>query len=167
MISMIVAMDEANGIGIGNELAWKLPSDMRWFRQMTMGKTVVMGRKTYQSIGRSLQGRTNIVLSRKMKPIQDDDIFVEKHFSVLLDKMQKSENEIVIIGGRKVYEKFFPFVEKIYLTKIHSVFRCDVSLDLELEQFKVVQEIAGTVDENNPFPHTFVVLEKKKQKGEK
>lgn len=160
-INMIVAIDEQYGIGINNELPWHLPSDLHWFKQNTLGKNVVMGRKTFESIGRPLPDRNNIVLSKKLKIT--DNILVCKSFKKLLKTMQNSKEEYFIIGGSKVYEQFLPYADKVFLTMVHSVFECDSFLkDFEPNDYDVEFEKRGQTDENNIHDHTFYILSRKK-----
>lgn len=117
MIEMIAAMSLNGVIGKDNKLPWNYPDDMTWFVRHTTSKTLVMGRKTYESIGGPLRGRINIVLTSR--PIPDvicyDDIY----------KVMKDFKEFIVIGGANIYEQFLPYTDKIYLTKINKKYEGD------------------------------------------
>ena len=127
MISILVAVDEKGGIGKGNNLMWNIPSDLRRFKEITTkdqiginnnNNTVVMGRKTCDSIGKLLPNRTNIVLSSKNKcsyKVEDILDYNERY----------TEEEIFIIGGEQIYKQFLPYADKIYLTKVKGDFGAD------------------------------------------
>lgn len=127
MISVVVAIDERCGIGKDNKLMWNIPADLRRFKEITTKKQIeitnnkiIMGRKTYDSIGRELPNRANIVLSLKDKhsySITFEDILAyNEHFP---------EEEIFIIGGEQIYKQFLPYTDKIYLTRVRGDFGAD------------------------------------------
>jgi dihydrofolate reductase len=116
-ISMIVAMGQNNEIGRDNQLLWNIPSDLKHFKRTTIGKTVVMGRKTYESIGKSLPNRENIVLSRKLNP----NIKGCFQISNINDVFGYNE-DIFVIGGQQVYELFLPYIEQLYITHVDEEF---------------------------------------------
>ena len=121
MISMIVAMDKNRAIGKSNTLPWHVPEDLSFFRKVTRDKVVVMGEKTYQSIGRPLSNRRNIVVSRnKDLKIEGVDIFNSVNEVIHLSKLK----EIFIIGGGQIYKHFLPYTDNLYITQ----------LDLELKE---------------------------------
>lgn len=121
-VSFVVAVAENGIIGNDNELPWRLSSDLKRFRQITMGKPIIMGRNTFHSIGKPLDGRANIILSRN-KDFSHEGIFVVQDVSTALD-LGKSEaeksgcSEIMIIGGAQIYSAFMPFATRIYYTKV-------------------------------------------------
>ncbi len=119
-ISMIVAMDENNGIGADNKLLWHLPDDFKWFKSKTLGNPVIMGRKTMDSLPKLLPNRRNIVLSR------DKGLVIKgfEHASSLKEAMEmvnaETDKEIFIIGGSSIYELFLPQATRLYLTRVHT-----------------------------------------------
>lgn len=119
-ISIICAMDKNNLIGGSGKLLWHIPEDMKWFKSQTIGKTVVMGRKTYESIGKALPNRKNIVISKSDFAGVSVVKSPEEIFNI------GGEQEIMIIGGGSVYEYFLPYAEKLYITKINAEFEGDV-----------------------------------------
>lgn len=138
-VSFVVAVAENGIIGNGNELPWRLSSDLKRFRQLTMGKPIIMGRKTFQSIGKPLDGRANIILSRD-KEFSHEGLFVVQDVSAALElgtrEAEKSGcTEIMIIGGAQIYSAFMPFATRIYYTQVHAQPEGDASfpsLNLDL-----------------------------------
>lgn len=139
MISLIVAKSENNVIGKNGELPWYIPEDLQHFKKLTQGNTVIMGRKTYQSIGKSLPNRTNIVITRDRKFNCKDCIVV----NTIKEAIRKSDRdkEIFIIGGGEIYKKSIIFADKIYLTQIHQTIdgdtyfpEIDISIWEEIER---------------------------------
>ena len=122
MISMIAAVDENNGLGKNNELLWSYPEDMKFFKKMTMGKVVVMGRKTYESIGKTLKGRTNIVISRDWR-FNPEGVHVMRLESVC--SMSMVDTSIIVIGGGEIYRQMLPYATTIYLTRIPGNYEAD------------------------------------------
>lgn len=125
MISLIVAHDRERGIGRNNELVWHYPEDMKHFKETTMGNIVVMGRKTFESIGsKGLKGRTNIVLSQTL-PLIQEDAYVERHFEPLLKRLQNAEKEVFIIGGEQIYKLFLHHADRAIVTEVDGTHDCD------------------------------------------
>lgn len=118
MISMIVAMNRDGAIGVNGGLPWYIPEDLEHFKNVTMGKPVVMGRKTYESIGRPLQGRLNIVLTRD-ESWKAYGAFVETRIDNLIGTLANAgHEEIMVIGGAEIYQQFLPMTERVYLTMV-------------------------------------------------
>ena len=125
ILSLIAAFDENLLIGNGNALPWKIPADMKRFRSLTMGHPVVMGSKTYQSIGKPLPGRTNIVLTRN-KPNETNGVFFVSSISEAIHLAETKEfEETFFIGGASVYKLILPIVQRLYITRILDVFKGD------------------------------------------
>lgn len=123
IISMIVAHDDNNTIGLDNKLPWHIPEDMVHFKEKTMGKPVIMGRKTFDSIGKPLKGRRNIVITRNPDYIVDG---IEVAFSLEeAIKLAGDVPEIMIIGGTQIYEQALPLTRKLYVTKVEGVYEGD------------------------------------------
>ena len=123
-LSLIVAAAENGVIGRNNALPWRLPGDLRRFKEITMGKPIVMGRKTFDSIGRPLPGRTNIVLSRdpgfRVEGIEIAHDFASAKTAAVKAANREGETEIMVIGGAGIYELAFPHADRIYLTEVHA-----------------------------------------------
>ena len=122
-LKLIVAYDRNQGIGKDGKLAWKIPSDMRWFKKITHGETIVMGRKTFESIGKPLEGRLNIIISKTMSK-GDGYLVLNNHEDFL-----KHFNGI-IIGGSEIYNLFLPYVGTMYITEIDMIYDCDTFFPL-------------------------------------
>lgn len=116
---MIAAMTEDRVIGIKNSLPWKLPNDMKWFRQNTMGKPIVMGRKTFESFGaKALPGRTNIIITRDDSYKADDSVVVHSIEDAI--EAAGDADEVMIIGGASFYEQMLAKADRLYLTFVHA-----------------------------------------------
>ena len=118
MISLIAAVGKNNELGLDNHLIFNIPGDLKFFRNTTIGKTVIMGRKTYESIGKPLPKRINIVVSNSLK--ETDGITIINSFEEVLEKYLKSEEEVFIIGGESLYNYFINYAQNIYLTKVYA-----------------------------------------------
>ena len=123
LISIIVAMDKNNLIGKKNQIPWYIPSELKRFRHLTMGKPIIMGRKTHESIGRILDGRDNIVLTSNTN-YSKKGIAVYNDLDKVFDDFS-SHDEIVVIGGSDIYRLAFPFVNKLYITYVEGSFSGD------------------------------------------
>ena len=161
-ISLIVAMDQNRLIGADNRLPWRLPDDMAWFKEKTMGKPVLMGRKTYESIPakfRPLPGRHNIVLTRNREFSLPGCTVVHSVDEAIT--ATGSVDEIFIAGGTEIYELFLPKVDRLYLTKVHAEFVGDSyfpELDESAWQETFCQE--HPADERHPFSFTWHIWER-------
>ena len=122
-ISLIAALSQNRAIGKGNQLIWKIPEDLKRFREITFGHPVIMGRKTFESIGKPLPQRTNIVITRD-KNYKKNGCIVVHSVKESLDAA-KGANEIMVIGGAQIYKEFLPIADKIYLTIIDEDFDGD------------------------------------------
>lgn len=118
MISLIAAVGKNNELGLDNHLIFNIPGDLKFFRNTTLGKTVIMGRKTYESIGKPLPKRINIVVSNSLK--ETDGITIINSFEDVLEKYLNSEEEAFIIGGESLYNYFINYAQNIYLTKVYA-----------------------------------------------
>lgn len=158
IISMIAAMANDRVIGKDNQMPWHLPADFAWFKRCTMGKPVVMGRKTYESIGRSLPGRQNIVISR------DDSLSIEGVTTVTsIDAALTAAgdvDEVMIIGGGTIYEACLPKANKLYVTHIDASVDGDTQFPAWGDEFKEIYSEVYAADEKNAYDMRFVVLER-------
>lgn len=160
IISMIAAMAQHRVIGAGNAMPWHLPADLRHFKVITLGKPVIMGRKTYDSIGKALPGRTNIVITRDRHLQLDDAITVTNAEAALV--AAKGAEEVMIIGGGTIYSAFLPLCHRLYLTQIDldvigDTYFPDYMAAFEWRQTSTQQHFA---DEKNPHNYEFVTLDK-------
>lgn len=136
MICLIVARNKKHYIGKDNKLMYKLSYDMKWFREKTLGKIVVMGRKTQESLPKGyLPSRTNIVLSRNCKPHIYNDILWYNDIDVIKDVINKDDNDTFIIGGEQIYKQFLDIVQTIYLTEIDDDSIGDAKFEFDEDEF--------------------------------
>ncbi len=165
-LSLIVATANNNVIGRNNELPWHLPQDLKYFKSVTLGKPVIMGRKTFESIGKPLPGRTNIVVTRQ-KNWSFAGVLVAQSVQDAVEIAQQFRNEqdnlaeeVMVIGGAEIYRHSLPIADRVYLTRIAAnVKNADAYFpDLPANQWKLVSTIPGDADAN--IPHVFTVYEK-------
>ena len=164
MLSLIVAMDQNQLIGQGNELPWHIPADLKHFKTMTLGKPVIMGRKTFESIesrlGKPLPGRENIVLTRN-ESFHYDGV---KSFQTLDDAIDAcaSEPEVVVIGGAEIFKLAFPKAKRFYLTRIDHAFDGDIHFpQWDESEWALISEKAAVADNENAYACRYQVLERK------
>lgn len=160
MISIIVARTLNHVIGKDNAMPWHLPVDLAWFRANTVGKPVIMGRKTYESIGRLLPKRPNIILSRSGFAAEGAYSAESLEQAVSLAKSFTNVGEIMIIGGGELFKQAMPIAEKLYLTEIQANIDGDTFFEFDENNWKLIQEQFSDVDEQNVYPCRFIVLEK-------
>ena len=156
-ISLIAALDRNHVIGRDNQLPWRLSADLRHFKALTMGKPIVMGRKTYESIGKPLPGRTNIVVSRDSSYRAEGCSVVNSIDEALLAAGES--DEVMVMGGANLYSQLLPRADRLYLTEVQA----DVSGDawfpgFDKRQWQELERESHQADENNEFDYDFVVL---------
>ncbi len=160
-LSIIVAMSKNLVIGQGNKLPWHLPADFAWFKKHTQGKPVVMGRKTFESIGKPLANRTNIVLSRT--PFEVEGVMwancLEQAVKIAIQL--SSATEIMLIGGAEVYQHYLNWVDRIYLTEIQAEIAGDSFFPkLNLSEWQIKEDLFRPKDEKNPYDLHFSILDR-------
>ena len=159
-ISHIVAVSENNIIGTKGELPWNIPEDMEFFRNKTKGGAIIMGRKTFESVGHPLPHRLNVVITRKKNYVAHKVIItdsIEKAIEICKSHTDKYGDEIFIIGGGEVYKQSLNLVDRIYLTRIHKSFDGDTQYPiLNPKDFKEVNCRQRTV----PVPFSFLVYDR-------
>lgn len=153
MISIIAAMDNNNVIGFTNEMPWHLPNDLKHFKKVTSNHTIVMGRKTYESIGRALPNRQNIILSRSNFKTKEN----LKCISSIDEIKILAENEnIFVIGGGTIYEQMIKFADKLYITRIDAEFEGDTFFPtIDNRIWRLDEQEKGIIDDKNKFDHMF------------
>lgn len=157
ILSSIVAASLNHGIGKDNQLPWHLPADLKFFKTTTMGCPVVMGRKTFQSIGRTLPGRKNVVITRD-KTFNANKAFDIELSSSLEEAIHnlKSEKEVFIIGGGEIFKQSMDLLDTIYLTVVNTTIEADVYFpEIDSSKFELVWEEKHLADEKNKFDYTF------------
>lgn len=162
IISIIVAIDEKNAIGKDNQLLCHLPNDLKYFKSVTQGHTVIMGRKTYESLPNgALPNRRNIILSRnKDLQLERCEIVTSLEDAIALCK---NEAEIFIIGGATVYAKAIDIADKLYITSIHHTFEATDAFfpRVDEDQWMKISQLENTADEKNKYTHTFIIYKRK------
>jgi dihydrofolate reductase len=159
IVSLIVAIDEDNGIGKDNKLPWHLPADLKHFKTLTTGHTIVMGRKTFDSIGKPLPNRRNIIISRQQDLAVEGTEVVQSLPEAL--NLCEDENEIFIIGGAQIFKYAMPLANILYLTIIHHTFEADTFFP-EIDQKNWIEEQRTKYrsDDKNNYPYTFIKYRK-------
>lgn len=159
ILSLIAAIDERGGIGKNGKIPWRLPADMKHFKELTLGKPVIMGWKTFESIGKALPERKNIVLT------EDAAFRVEgitpAHSAEEALAVAAPAEEIMIIGGGATYRQFLPLAKRMYLTRVHGVFDSDTFFpEFNADEWREVERADHPADEKNPSAFTFLTMEK-------
>ena len=158
-ISIIVAVDDNNVIGKNNKLPWYIPEDLEWFKSNTMGKPVIMGRKTHESIGKKLPGRLNAVISRdgNYKPLNNQiKMFISLQAAI---EANSSADEVIIIGGEQIYKEALPITSKIYYTHVMAKFDGDIYFPkLEINEWK---STCVRVSSYNNLIYEFLIMERR------
>lgn len=146
-----------------NSLPWHLPADFKYFKETTFGKTIVMGLKTFESIGgKPLPGRKNIILNNDENYKVSEGCMVTRSIEELLE-MTKNEKEVMVCGGASVYRQFLPLADRLYITFVHGNFEGDTFFpEFDSEEWEEIKRIDNKADEKNAYDYSFVVFEKKK-----
>ena len=161
IISLLAAMDERRGIGWKGELPWRLSSDLKRFRELTMGHHIVVGRKTFESIGRPLPGRKMIVVTRNPGFAPEGCLVVRSLEDAIELAKAQGESEVFICGGAEIYAQALPKADRFYLTEVHALVEADVFFP-EWEGKGWIEKHSSyhEADEKNQYPSTFRVLER-------
>ncbi|WAC39365.1 dihydrofolate reductase [Pedobacter sp. SL55] len=158
--TIVVAISSNNAIGKDNQLLWHLPADLKHFKNITSGHTIIMGRKTYDSIGKPLPNRRNIVITRQTG-LQLAGIEVVNSLDEAL-AFCKEETQVFVIGGAEIYRQALPLAHKIELTRVHQEFDADAFFpELDNKTWKEVWKEDHLPDEKNKFAYTFSTLERR------
>lgn len=157
MISLIVAMGKNRVIGKDNQMPWHLPADLAYFKKVTTGHPIIMGRKTFQSIGRPLPNRENIILTRDKMFKHDNCTIINCVEEALALAASK---DIFVIGGAEIYEQFLPFAKKIYITQIHENFSGDTFFPKLTKEWQLQSSQLHSKDEKNKYDYEFQLFEK-------
>jgi dihydrofolate reductase len=158
-VALVVAADEEGGIGRGGGLPWHLPADLKHFRTLTMGKPVIMGRRTWESIGRPLPGRRNIVVSRQPS-VQAPGCEVVGSLAEALQRVDDAA-EVCIIGGAEIYRLALPLADIIHLTRVHARVEADTFLPpLNPQEWRLRSREEHAADERHAYPYSFITLDR-------
>ena len=158
-INLIVAIDEKNGIGKNNLLPWHLPADLKHFKTITTGHPIIMGRKTFDSIGKALPNRRNIVISRQSGlKIPGVELCSSLNNAI---ELCKDENDVFVIGGAQIFEQALPLANVLYLTIIHEDFDSDVFFPLiNMNEWTEKEKTLHQPDEKNLYSYSFIKYKK-------
>ncbi len=163
MTTIVVAMGEKNEIGNENQLLWHLPKDLKHFKELTSGHPVIMGRKTYESIGKPLPNRTNIVISGK-KDWFEEGILIVGSVKEALKFAKKIDEDIFIIGGGTIYEQTIDFADKLEVTLVKTSLEADTFFPkINGKKWKKANEICHERDEKNQYDFCFQTFERKSE----
>jgi dihydrofolate reductase len=157
-LSLIWAMDENRLIGKDNQLPWRLSADLQWFRRQTMGKPVLMGRKTFDSIGKPLPGRQNIIITRQDIVIEGCTVVHSLHEA---RASAMDAEEIMVIGGAEIYTRLLSEADRLYITQIHDAFEGDTWFpEFDLSDWQEIHSEAHQSDEKNHYAYSFKILQR-------
>ncbi|WP_295673441.1 dihydrofolate reductase [uncultured Mucilaginibacter sp.] len=157
-ISIVVAISENHVIGKDNKLLWYLPNDLKHFKEITSGHTVIMGRKTYESVGKPLPRRRNIIITRQAISIEGCEVVnsIEAALALCAD-----EEEVFIVGGAEIYKQSMHLTDRIYLTIVHKVYDGDSFFpEINKSEWREVSREDHQPDEKNAIPYSFITLER-------
>ena len=162
MLSLIVAVSKNNVIGKDNGLIWHIPDDLKHFKELTTGKTIIMGRKTFDSLGRVLPNRKHVVITRSGIDINNENVEVIPDVSQV-QKYIDDENENFLIGGATMYTLLINKVSKMYITRINQDFAGDAYFPkFNEDEWEIVEKRKGPQDEKNPYDYDYITYVRKK-----
>ena len=162
IISLIVAIDEKRGIGKNGTLPWRLSSDLKRFREVTMGHHVIVGRKTFESIGKPLPGRQMIVVTRNASFKADGCLVAGSVQSALAAAQERGETEAFVIGGAEIYTQMLDAADRVYLTQVHAEVDADTFFpEIDQDAWIEKERSQHPADDKNQYAFTFRLLEKK------
>ncbi|SFR73653.1 dihydrofolate reductase [Marinobacter daqiaonensis] len=163
--ALIVAMSRNRVIGRNNRLPWYLPGDLKYFKQATMGKPIIMGRKTWESIGKALPGRLNVVVSSRELDLPPgvarvatlNEAFRKAEAQAMLDGV----DEVMVIGGAQIYEAVLPEIDRMYITQVHAEVEGDALFpEVDLDQWQEIGREDFSASDHNPYDYSFVVYQR-------
>ena len=159
IVAMIVAMTRNGVIGKDNAMPWHLPADLAYFKQTTLGKPIVMGRNTFNSIGRALPGRRNIIVSQSLTTAPEGTEVVTSPEAALA--LLADEAEVMVMGGGQLYQAFLPLSQRLYLTQIEADIEGDTLFPFQAADWQLESEQLRSADERNEYDCRFQVYEKR------
>lgn len=159
ILSMIVAMANDRVIGLDNQMPWHLPADLAWFKKNTLNKPVIMGRKTFESIGRPLPNRHNIIISRTPHISDNENVTWVESLDAAIN-LAKDNAEVFIIGGGNIYQQALPLANRLYLTHIDATLQGDTRFpDYNTGKWQQIFEEKHQADDKNSYNYQFEILE--------
>lgn len=159
LLSIIVALSDNRVIGAGNQLPWRLSADLKRVKALTMGHHLIMGRKTYESIGRPLPGRTNVIITRNSSYAPEGCVVADSLPAAL--ESAASDSEVFVFGGGEIFREALPLVKRIYLTHVHCQIEGDTHFpELNPTEWREVERQDFKSDEKNEYDYSFVTLDR-------
>lgn len=164
-LAIIVAQSNNRVIGVNNDLPWRLPKDLQYFKKVTLGKPIIMGRKTYESIGKPLPGRTNVVITSNLDyKLEGAEVVHSLEQAIdLAREVAKASNqsEIMVIGGAQIYQQALPQAKKLYITEVDAQIEGDAHFPaVEYELYREIERETHSSDESNPYDYSFVCYQR-------
>ena len=162
MLKILVAFDENRVIGKNNTLIWHLPADLKRFKALTTGHVIIMGRKTFESIGKPLPNRTTIVISRQSDLQIEGVIITHSVEEAILKAKSVTREDIFIVGGAEIYALSLPLADQILVTQLHDIFEGDAFFpEIPLDTWVVSERERGVTDEKNAYQYSYLTYSRK------
>jgi dihydrofolate reductase len=162
VIKILVACDENRVIGKDNQLIWHLPADLKRFKSLTTGHVILMGRKTYESIGKPLPNRTTIVITRQVDFQAEGTITAHSVEEAILKAKSLTREDIFIVGGAEIYSLSLALADQLLVTQLHDIFEGDAFFpEISADTWEIVDRERGVTDEKNPFQYSYLTYQKK------
>ncbi len=162
MLKILVAFDENRVIGKNNALIWHLPADLKRFKALTTGHVIIMGRKTFESIGRPLPNRTTIVISRQQDLKIEGVILAHSVEEAILKAKSISRGDIFIVGGAEIYQLSLPLADQILVTQLHDIFEGDAFFpEISSDMWEIAEQERGITDEQNAYQFSYLTYTRK------
>ncbi|MDR2556047.1 MAG: dihydrofolate reductase [Fibromonadaceae bacterium] len=159
LISLIAAVAENGLIGKDNKLPWHLPADLHFFKKTTLGHPIIMGRKNFESIGKVLPGRTNIVLTRNASFAEAENLKVAHSLEEAFEIARETgTDECFVIGGAEIYKEALPLCQKLYITKVHGIFEGNTFMPEFEKDFRKISSVSNLKDERNVYDYDFEIF---------
>ncbi|MGI6025008.1 MAG: dihydrofolate reductase [Pediococcus parvulus] len=167
MLAFIWAESQNGVIGKQNKLPWRIPDDTQYFKKITTGHTVIMGRKTFESFGaKPLPHRLNVVLTRKTTLEETEELKVSHSITDLLKTYNSNDELVFVIGGKEIYQQLYPYVQMLYRTRIEQDFEGDTQMiPIDYSQWQLMQSIPGQGPQTMPIPHIFEIYKRIEPNG--
>ena len=163
-ISLVVAASENNVIGKDNRLLWHLPNDMKFFKNTTWGMPVIMGRKTFESLGKPLTGRTNIVMTRDKEWTAQGTTVSASMEEAMKAAAETDAKEVFVIGGGEIFKQILPQANRVYLTRVHTQLEGDAFFpELPAKEWKLLSQLDFTADAKHAYSYSFQVWQRNSQ----
>lgn len=161
MIKILVACDENRVIGKDNQLIWHLPADLKRFKSLTTGHVILMGRKTYESIGKPLPNRTTIVITRQVDFQAEGTMTAHSVEEAILKAKSLTREDIFIVGGAEIYSLSLALADQLLVTQLHDIFEGDAFFpEISADTWEIVARERGVTDEKNPFQYSYITYQK-------